>query len=99
MDRRGFLKMLVGGVATAVAVRTFPFRVFSFPKDITFACADCDLFYLHPAQRVAYDELSLHGLRYYDHLYNPTGTYMGISRSAYPLLVPNVPNVQSRLLR
>ena len=26
--------MLVGGLATAAAVRTFPFRVFSFPKEI-----------------------------------------------------------------
>jgi hypothetical protein len=34
MNRRGFLKMMVGGVAAAAAVRTFPFRVFSFPKDI-----------------------------------------------------------------
>lgn len=25
---------MVGGVATAAAVRTFPFRVFSFPKEI-----------------------------------------------------------------
>jgi hypothetical protein len=32
MDRRNFLKMLVGGVATAAAVRTFPFRVFSLPS-------------------------------------------------------------------
>jgi hypothetical protein len=30
-DRRGFLKMLVGGVAAAAAVRSFPFRTFSFP--------------------------------------------------------------------
>jgi hypothetical protein len=34
MDRRGFLKNLIGGVAAAAAVRTFPFRVFSFPKEI-----------------------------------------------------------------
>ena len=34
MDRRGFLRMMVGGVATAAAARTFPFRVFSFPKEI-----------------------------------------------------------------
>jgi hypothetical protein len=34
MDRRNFLKMLVGGVATAAAVRMFPFRVFSFPKEV-----------------------------------------------------------------
>ena len=37
MDRRGFLRMMVGGVATAAAVRTFPFRVFSFPREIQFA--------------------------------------------------------------
>jgi hypothetical protein len=35
MDRRKFLGMMVGGVAAAAAVRTFPFRVFSFPKEIT----------------------------------------------------------------
>lgn len=34
MDRRSFLGTLVGGVATAAAVRTFPFRVFSFPMQI-----------------------------------------------------------------
>ena len=34
MDRRGFLGMMIGGIATAAAVRTFPFRVFSFPKEI-----------------------------------------------------------------
>lgn len=37
MDRRSFLKMIVGGVATAAAVRTFPFRVFSFPKEVSCA--------------------------------------------------------------
>jgi HK97 family phage major capsid protein len=26
--------MMVGGIATAAAARTFPFRVFSFPKEI-----------------------------------------------------------------
>ena len=35
MNRRNFLSTLIGGVATAAAVRTFPFRVFSFPKEIT----------------------------------------------------------------
>jgi len=34
MERRGFLKLMVGGVAAAAAVRTYPFRVFSFPKEI-----------------------------------------------------------------
>jgi hypothetical protein len=36
--------MLVGGVAAAAAVRTFPFRVFSFPKEIKVA-ADSGLFF------------------------------------------------------
>jgi hypothetical protein len=33
MNRRQFLRSMIGGVATAAAVRAFPFRVFSFPKD------------------------------------------------------------------
>jgi hypothetical protein len=36
MDRRKFLSSLIGGVAAAAAARTFPFRVFSFPKDIQY---------------------------------------------------------------
>lgn len=32
MNRRAFLGTLIGGVAAAAAVRTFPFRVYSFPK-------------------------------------------------------------------
>lgn len=31
MNRRGFLGVLVGGVAVAAAARTWPFRVYSFP--------------------------------------------------------------------
>lgn len=34
MERRGFLKALIGGVAVAAAVRTFPFRMYSFPSEI-----------------------------------------------------------------
>ena len=34
MDRRGFLKSLVGGLAVGAAVRTWPFRVYSFPSEI-----------------------------------------------------------------
>ena len=34
MNRRNFLSTLIGGVVTTAAVRTFPFRVFSFPKEI-----------------------------------------------------------------
>jgi hypothetical protein len=32
--RRNFLRMMVGGLAAGAAVRTFPFRVFSFPSEI-----------------------------------------------------------------
>ena len=34
MDRRSFFKSMVGGVAVAAAVRTWPYRVFSFPTEI-----------------------------------------------------------------
>jgi hypothetical protein len=34
MDRRNFLRSLIGGVAATAAVRTFPFRVYSFPAEI-----------------------------------------------------------------
>ena len=34
MDRRGFMKMMVGGLAAGAAVRTWPFRVYSFPAEI-----------------------------------------------------------------
>lgn len=34
MDRRGFLQTLVGGVVAGAAVRTWPFRVYSFPTEI-----------------------------------------------------------------
>ena len=34
MDRRNFFRQMIGGVAAAAAVRTFPFRVFSFPTDL-----------------------------------------------------------------
>lgn len=34
MDRRYFLRTLIGGVAATAAVRAFPFRVYSFPTEI-----------------------------------------------------------------
>ena len=37
MERRDFIRSLVGGVIGAAAVRTFPFRVFSFPEKIKIA--------------------------------------------------------------
>ena len=34
MNRRAFLGSLIGGVAATAAVRTWPFRVFSFPSEL-----------------------------------------------------------------
>lgn len=34
MNRRNFVRTLISGIATTAAVRTFPFRVFSFPQNI-----------------------------------------------------------------
>ena len=36
MNRRGFLHSLVGGIAATSAVRAWPFRVYSFPSEISF---------------------------------------------------------------
>jgi len=34
MDRRAFFGTMIGGVAATAAVRTWPFRVFSFPSEV-----------------------------------------------------------------
>jgi hypothetical protein len=34
MERRNFLRVLVGGVAVAAAARAWPFRVYSFPRGV-----------------------------------------------------------------
>jgi len=39
MNRRAFFGTMVGGVAASAALRTFPFRVYSFPTDIKIASA------------------------------------------------------------
>ena len=73
MNRRNFLRLMVGGVATAAAVRTFPFRVFSFPSQILFP-ARCltveditnltlerlsdDVFHVHPETLEAFRSLN-----------------------------------------
>jgi hypothetical protein len=66
MDRRGFLRSLVGGVAVGAAVRTWPFRVYSFPSQIKsssfivssnlFQPGD-DILFLHPTQAKALNDL------------------------------------------
>jgi hypothetical protein len=60
MDRRGFLRSLVGGVAVAAAVRTFPFRVYSFPPAPVLAgneFFDHFVWYVNSEQAAAYKEL------------------------------------------
>jgi len=46
MDRRNFLRTLIGGVAAGAAVRTWPFRVYSFPSIL--AAGDVFEFIGHP---------------------------------------------------
>ena len=42
MDRRNFFRSMVGGVVATAAVRTWPFRVFSFPSEIVTAPVLCN---------------------------------------------------------
>ena len=95
MNRRGFLGMIIGGLATAAAVRTFPFRVFSFPTEIIAPSRlsvdqitnlsleaiadqipdlierDAELYKMFLGQR-------------YGEYYDPTGPYMGLTRTTGP---------------
>lgn len=61
MNRRNFLRSVVGAGAAAVAVRTFPFRVYSIPAAPQIALAnqffDGDTWILHPDQAQAFDKL------------------------------------------
>jgi hypothetical protein len=34
MNRRNFFRTMIGGVAATAAVRTWPFRVYSFPSEV-----------------------------------------------------------------
>lgn len=37
LDRRNFIQQMIGGIAGTAAVRTWPFRVYSFPTNIVLA--------------------------------------------------------------
>lgn len=54
MDRRNFLRTMVGGLVAGAAVRTWPFRIYSFPSHLG---APNDLFgyvsYLQPGSDIA----------------------------------------------
>jgi hypothetical protein len=44
MNRRHFFNSLIGGIAATAAVRTWPFRVYSFPSDLTWAGTDITVY-------------------------------------------------------
>lgn len=84
--------MLVGGVATAAAVRTFPFRVFSFPKEIVVADPQSIFLPIGSGAHTVDELRMLTGMPYWAE--NFTGTYMGISRSRPDLYsMKSIPNV------
>jgi len=39
MRRRDFMSLIIGGIATSTAIRTWPFRVYSFPTEIVIPSA------------------------------------------------------------
>jgi hypothetical protein len=63
MNRRNFLGFLGAGAAAAVAVRTFPFRVYSFPErrivnGFDYLTDDArDVWYLNPEQLKAFGHI------------------------------------------
>ena len=59
MDRRNFLRSLVGGVAVTAAARTFPFRVFSFPLQITVPSGP----FLRELEIIYYDKSAIDALQ------------------------------------
>jgi len=74
MDRRNFLRSLVDGVAVATAVRTWPFRVYSFPARISRPTEIDDLiFFMHPG-----------GISYFFEQRTPFPTWAGLERTPYP---------------
>lgn len=61
-NRRLFLSTIIGGLAASAAVRTWPFRVFSFPSEVMTPMPDdvkviypMNAAYLHDLDEVYYD--------------------------------------------
>ncbi len=73
MNRRNFLGMLVGGIAASAAVRTWPFRVYSFPSEPIEAYALITLTPLYRTLGIAYHRAD-----------SSLGTWAGLDRSSYP---------------
>ena len=62
MNRRSFFRTMIGGVAAAAAVRTWPFRVYSFPSQVKSVAID-----------FGYSPLSFGGLPLYVDKFCPPG--------------------------
>lgn len=88
LNRRGFLRAMVGGIAVAAAERTFPFRVFSFPKEIVvppgFIGLQLEQIAHMLPELMAGDAMLLQkmgGLRYFDVMPSHIGPYLGLRRT------------------
>lgn len=90
MNRRNFLSTLISGLAATAAVRSFPFRVFSFPKEIKLAnAADYGVFW-EDWQRWGVGNsapLFLNGIPYWSDVPPTVGTFYGIQRTKGPLFL------------
>lgn len=62
-DRRGVLRLLVGGVAAAAAVRTFPFRMYSFPPTPIVETLGMYVHYMNVSDIEWYDKQALEELK------------------------------------
>src|SRR5712664_4313309 len=73
MNRRSFFRSMIGGVAATVAVRTWPFRIYSFPPLIKPVAID-----------FGYSPFSFAGLPMYVDKYCPQGSIYTINANLQP---------------
>jgi hypothetical protein len=83
MNRRSFFKKMIGGVAAAAAVRTWPFRIYSFPSQVKPIAID-----------FGYSAFSFGGLPMYVDKFCPPGKIYTINANLqagkqYKVLHPN----------
>src|SRR5258708_1012113 len=70
MDRRSFFRFMIGGVAATTAVRTWPFRVFSFPTNLAMSLPDFTDKYIKPIRFInAFDPAQPRMLTRFDAIY------------------------------
>lgn len=87
MNRRAFFGTMIGGIATAAAVRTWPFRVFSFASNPHLP-AD----YIARLERFGYIPWDpVRECWYFTPEQMDAGEYLGLSRAEYPgrLVLPD----------